>query len=61
MATLIDPHDRDYALHVEVTDDPMIVEVRATDGLRSVTLDVTLRDLQDAIDEARANARLALT
>ena len=61
MTKLTDPHDGDYSLHVDVTSDPDIIEVRATDGLRSLTLDVRLRDLQDAINEARATARLALT
>ena len=59
MTKLIDPNDTDYALHLDETNDPEVVEVRATDGLRSLTLDVRLRDLQGAIDAARANANLA--
>jgi len=60
MTMMTDPNDPDYALHLTETDDPSVVEVRASDGLQSLTLDVKLRDLQDAIDAARANARLVL-
>lgn len=56
---LTDPHDSEFALHVEATQDPAIVEVRASNGVQSLTVDVRVRDLEDALHTARINAALA--
>ena len=46
---LNDALDPEVRLDINRTEDPAIVEVRAIDGLRSVTVDVSLDDLRAAL------------